>query len=602
MIDLNKIEYWNDLQSHAFCGESILTPNANKTDCNRLQMFTNNIMQCVQIEGASPPRVFSGFENQIGKYSSGYKFLQGEWKVIKKIFKNKYNYILIIYNESENIYDILFRVDNVNLTEHFGYKNKNKVIDKLKEGDIVKNKVLYRNMNYDSYMNFQYGTNLNAVYLPYNGYTNEDAIVISETTAKKMSSYFVSKIKVNINTNDLLCNIYGDNENYKSFPDIGEDIENKILLARRRINYNNNIYNLKDLNVIKEDDEVIYLEGKITDINVYCNFDLEKMKNQEYNNQVYKYIMKNRKYYSLIVEAINEIRKENKTAVYTQTLIDEYKRALNLSDDNVVLVSEGKKFDNYIIEFTVLNKEPLKIGSKLTGRMGNKGVVSLILPDDEMPEIETIDGEKFIEDETNPIKKRVDIVLNPSGIINRLNPSQLFEMELNFVSQIIRYRMSKMDNTEDKWNYLYQYMQLVNKREAEEMKEFYSELDKEEQEKFIDENIKNGIYINQEPFFNNINISDLQNIYDTFDIKKYGMKDIVQDLIVGELYYMRLKHDPNDKFSARSIDNTNFKDLPTKSRTFKDHKIPYSNTPIRIGKFCRILIINMQTLLIAGNS
>ena len=212
----------------------------------------------------------------------------------------------------------------------------------------------------------------------------------------------------------------------------------------------------------------------------------------------------------------------------------------------------------------------------------NKGVVSLILPDDQMPEIEKIDGEDF--DDNSPIKKRADICLNPSGIINRLNPSQLIEQEINFTSQIIRHRMSKMDKLEDKWNYLYDYVNTINSDQASKLKEFYNSLNSEAKEEFINENINENIFINQEPFWNNINIDGLAKVYKKFNIRKYKLKNIVQEVVMGELYFLRLKHDPNDKFSARNVENNNFKDLPTKSRTFKDSKVPYSNTPIRLGE------------------
>jgi DNA-directed RNA polymerase beta subunit len=329
-------------------------------------------MQCIQIDGAEPPLVFSGFENQVGKFSTGYKEIKGDWKIIKKINKNKYNYVLIVQNtEDKNQYDILYRTNDSWLTEHFGYKNKNEVMDKYSEDEIIPNgEIIHRNMNYDDEMNFQYGRNLNAVYLPYAGFTNEDAIVISESTAKNMSSYFVKKIEVNVNTNDLLCNIYGDKENYKTFPDIGERIKNGILLARRRINYENNIYNLKNLDKIKEDDDCIYYDGLITDINVYSNCDLDKMKNQEYNKQVLKYINEQKRYYQEIIDTLNEIRKYNKKYDFTDDLLFEFNKCLKFTDPNVILNSDGRNFDNFIITFTVFEKKPLTIGSKLTGRYG----------------------------------------------------------------------------------------------------------------------------------------------------------------------------------------------------------------------------------------
>ena len=200
-----------------------------------------------------------------------------------------------------------------------------------------------------------------------------------------------------------------------------------------------------------------------------------------------------------------------------------------------------------------------------------------------MPTIKCIDGEKLPED-CPIVKRHADIVLNPSGVINRLNPSQLIEEELNFVSQIIRYRMWKLSSLELKFRTLINYLDYVNERESLELHEFYNSLDDNQKEEFINEIITNGIPINQEPFWNNISFDQLAKIYDHFNIVKYDLKNITQPLVMGELYFLRLKHDPSDKFSARSVDNNNFKDLPTKSRVYKDSKAPYSNTPIRLGE------------------
>ena len=63
-------------------------------------------------------------------------------------------------------------------------------------------------------------------------------------------------------------------------------------------------------------------------------------------------------------------------------------------------------FSNIIIEFLIERDSPLTIGQKISGRMGNKGVISKIVPDDEMPYLEN--GE------------RVEVMLNALGVINRL--------------------------------------------------------------------------------------------------------------------------------------------------------------------------------------
>ena len=53
---------------------------------------------------------------------------------------------------------------------------------------------------------------------------------------------------------------------------------------------------------------------------------------------------------------------------------------------------------------------------------------------------------------------------------------------------------------------------------------------------------------------------------------------------IGELYYIRLKHEPDHKLSARSSDNVNMSGLPTRTGDKKSSKAKVSNTPIRIGE------------------
>jgi DNA-directed RNA polymerase subunit beta len=67
----------------------------------------------------------------------------------------------------------------------------------------------------------------------------------------------------------------------------------------------------------------------------------------------------------------------------------------------------------------------IKVGDKLAGRHGNKGVVSMILPDEEMP---------YLKDGTP-----VDIVLNPLGVISRMNIGQILETHLGWAAHKLGY-------------------------------------------------------------------------------------------------------------------------------------------------------------------
>ncbi len=72
------------------------------------------------------------------------------------------------------------------------------------------------------------------------------------------------------------------------------------------------------------------------------------------------------------------------------------------------------------IKVYVAMKRKIAVGDKISGRHGNKGIVSVILPEEDMP---------FTEDGT-----AVDVVLNPLGVPSRMNAGQILETHLGWAS------------------------------------------------------------------------------------------------------------------------------------------------------------------------
>jgi DNA-directed RNA polymerase subunit beta len=92
---------------------------------------------------------------------------------------------------------------------------------------------------------------------------------------------------------------------------------------------------------------------------------------------------------------------------------------------------EGDKLSAGIIktvQVTVANLRKIQVGDKMAGRHGNKGVVSKIVPCEDMP---------YLEDGTP-----VDIILSPLGIISRMNLGQLFETHLGFAAKKLGYKVA----------------------------------------------------------------------------------------------------------------------------------------------------------------
>ena len=543
-MDLSNInnEEWHG--KHNFLSEGLLMPFYSHTDGNRGQMFCSHISQCIQVKDSEVPEIFTNFENQIGDNCLGYEYINRDVEVIGKIVKNNLNYILIVKDKDKNYYDIIKRNEAENLTEHYGYRNKNEIIDSIEVNDeIDKDGVIFTNYNYDESMNFSYGTNLNAIYLTYKGFTNEDGIAISESAAKKLSSYFVRKESINVNSNDFLLNLYGDKEMYKTFPDVGEDIKNKRLLGRRRIVHKDTVNTLRHPDKILNTDDIYYADGKIVDIDIFYNGNLAELEKQQYNKQVYNYILSLNKFYKEYVEFLKPIVEDDNNE-YSDELIYLYNRYLTFSQPNCIYENKNNLFNNYIVEFLIMHEKPLTVGSKITGRYGNKGVISKIIPDDLMPKLKEFDGKEINEKNKLPFNSNVDIILNPLGVINRLNPSQLLESELNYISKHIRSRsynsFIKTDNLENSLDYIISYILDVNENQGNFYKNKLNDLNYQEKLELFFDFINDGIFIHQPPFWGCININDLENIYDKYNIPYCKFEDIENDMIFGSLYFVRL--------------------------------------------------------------
>nr|BFD24790.1 MAG: DNA-directed RNA polymerase subunit beta [Candidatus Parcubacteria bacterium] len=78
------------------------------------------------------------------------------------------------------------------------------------------------------------------------------------------------------------------------------------------------------------------------------------------------------------------------------------------------------------IQVSVANLRKIQVGDKMSGRHGNKGVISKIVPDEDMP---------YLEDGTH-----VDVILSPLGIISRMNLGQLLETHLGLAAHKLGYR------------------------------------------------------------------------------------------------------------------------------------------------------------------
>ena len=576
-----------DIPNHSFLAEELLCPVANRVDPMRLNMFNNQISQSLVLKEFDFPFVFTNFESQIGSYSTSYKRAQDEFKVIKIIQKNMYNKVYIIQNLRTKQFDVIERKEATCLTEKYGYRHVNKNLDSLKENQTVpKDSVLWHSTAYDDNLNYGFGRNLKVAYLSYDSLNYEDAIIISESAAEKMAVAFINVVDINLNPNDVLLNLFGNDTKYKGFPDLNEEV-NSNLCAIRRFEYESFLYNFKDLkNINYLSDTVVNGHGKVIDIEIFNNADSKKLSSETYNSQTFKYLTQQEKFYTELNTTMTDIM--SKSSNISENFEYLYSRSCAFVGKQK-WANQGSEFSGTVMRFTLVEDCPVRTGDKISNRMGGKGINSCIKPDSEMPTTE--DGET------------VDLVLSPFGIYARTNIGQFVETMINFYSaEILKQMIVDRDDIPYISKMYFKYIYVVSKEFCKFMYGKYTELETDnEREKFMNDIMfkENGepfecLYIHQPPMFGNISLEEIFELVEMFpDLSPQKFVGIGQPLMMGYAYFMRLKHYAFSKFSARSAGTLNLKDVPSKNTTFKQDTSKFSKTPIRLGE---METINLFTL------
>lgn len=569
----------------------------------RQAMHIKHEEQRLVINNPEFPFVYTGAENVIGENSSFYDKTDKDYTVygiVKKyegFLKGKSNVVLyFLYSKSDDSYTVIERKEVEDLTEKFGFKYNNDYLDVLQEGDdIKKDTVLYHTTSYDEFFNTRNGVNARMLFAV-NPYVTEDAIIISESFSKRMISNKVTKISIPLNENALLLNLYGDRDNYKGLPDIGDVLHGGILAATRQIQGNRMFSDLRDcsLNTVNfSSDQVYYADGEVIDIDIYCNN--KDIKKNFVNEQILRYLNDEKIFYSKVYKICKRIT--NSGSKNIDSSIKRWMRAaMNFIDDDARWAYNDNVFSNMIVEILVRKEEPIIIGRKIAGRHGNKTVASSIWPDEDMPFTSTevkVDeyGVSHPVGETRP----VDIITNPLAIINRTIAASLYENSITFITDKIREKLSTLSDLDSKEELFFDMLEIFNKKQCKNIKKEYRKLNDKKKEKFFTSCIEDGIFIQKQPFDEkeeNIRDScvelydkypDILEPYHLFIPKRNWGRDIhIGQYHIGYQYMLKLKQDGEKGFSARSAGSISDESLPEKSNENKIAKLWHSQTPMNI--------------------
>jgi DNA-directed RNA polymerase subunit beta len=196
-----------------------------------------------------------------------------------------------------------------------------------------------------------------------------------------------------------------------------------------------------------------------------------------------------------------------------------------------------------MVKVYVAVKRRMQPGDKMAGRHGNKGVVSMIVPEEDMP---------YREDGTP-----VDIVLNPLGVPSRMNVGQILEAHLGWAARGLGLKIGEMFDAHSKAEEFKTFLKKIynNSSEKINLKEF-----KDGEIMELCNNLRKGVPM-ATPVFDGADEEEIKNMLALAELPESGQTTLIdgrsgepfdRPVTVGYMYMLKLNHLVDDKMHARS--------------------------------------------------
>ena len=252
----------------------------------------------------------------------------------------------------------------------------------VKEGDKVKRGMIIADGPSTDKGELALGKNMTVAFTTFEGYNYEDAIVLNEKLVKDdaFTSIYIESFSIQCRDTKL-----GPEEITRDIPNVSEDA----------------VKNLDSNGIIRIGTEVRendILVGKVTPKGVVELTSEEKL------------------LHAIFGEKTREVRDTSLRVPHGVDGIVHDIKIYTKKDNDELPSGVSKEIRVYIIQ-----KRKIQVGDKMAGRHGNKGVISLVLPEQDMP---------FLPD-----GRPVDILLNPQGVPSRMNLGQVLELHLGMAAK-----------------------------------------------------------------------------------------------------------------------------------------------------------------------
>src|SRR6476620_11696790 len=361
-----EVDYMDVSPNQIWSVTTALIPFLEHDDANRALMGSNMQAQAVPLLQADSPLIGTGMERRAALDTGDVILAEEDGEVVyvdaEKIVIGKREYELTKFMRS-NQGTLIHQRPRVNTG------------DRVKKGDLL------ADGSSIDHGELALGKNCMVAFMSWEGYNFEDAIIISQRLVKDdvLTSIHIEEYEIDARTTKL-----GDEEITRDIPNRSEE----------------SLRNLDERGVVRIGAEVAsgdLLVGKVTP-----KGETELTAEEKLIRAIFK-------------EKAREVRDTSLKVPHGEggVVIDVKIFSRDAGDDLAPGVND-------LVRVYVASKRKIAEGDKLAGRHGNKGVISKIVPEEDMP---------FLEDGTH-----VDVILNPLGVPSRMNVGQILETHLGWVA------------------------------------------------------------------------------------------------------------------------------------------------------------------------
>lgn len=378
-LPVNQIDYMDVSPKQVFSVATSLIPFLENDDANRALMGANMQRQAVPVIKTEAPIVGTGLEYKAAK-DSGAVVIARKAGTVKKVSASR---IVLETDDGETITYPLLKFMRSNQGTCYNQRPIVKVGQHIEADTIIADGPSTDNGE------LALGRNVLVAFMPWEGYNYEDAILISEKIVKEdvFTSIHIEEYECEARDTKL-----GPEEITRDIPNVSEEM----------------LKNLDDQGVIRVGAEVRpddILVGKVTP-----KGETELTPEERLLRAIFG-------------EKAREVRDSSLRVPHGEAgKIVAVKR---FSRENGDELPPGV---NRLVRVYIAQKRKISEGDKMAGRHGNKGVISRIVPEEDMP---------FLDDGTP-----VQIVLNPLGVPSRMNIGQILECHMGWVAHELGYKIA----------------------------------------------------------------------------------------------------------------------------------------------------------------